>query len=74
MRFKVVENLPQALTLMLNEHGYEAETVIEQGMGGCEDLALIGECKMENRILITLDLGFADIRRYIPGTIQALLY
>ncbi len=41
MRVKVDEDLPRAAVQMLRDRGYEAVSVVEQGMGGaiCSTLA-----------------------------------
>ena len=36
-------------------------------MGGAADPDIARVCVVERRVLITLDLGFADIRNYPPG-------
>lgn len=64
MRFKLDENLPLASQAALNSAGHEAITIREQGMGGCNDERIWAVCKEEGRALVTLDLGFADIRVY----------
>jgi hypothetical protein len=40
MPFKVMvdEDLPRQAVQMLREHGYDAASVVEQGMGGWKDL------------------------------------
>jgi predicted nuclease of predicted toxin-antitoxin system len=63
-RFKVDENLPRAARALLIEAGYDTETVHDEGLAGCPDSRLLEACVVENRILITLDMDFADIRRY----------
>ena len=68
MKFKRDENLPSICAEPLNENGYNAETVIQESLQGCSDQTLIGICQSENRILITLDLDFSDIRNYPPGS------
>ncbi|MFO7882516.1 MAG: DUF5615 family PIN-like protein [Kosmotogaceae bacterium] len=68
MKFKIDENLPSICAELLNEKGYNAETVIQESLQGCSDQTLIGICQSENRILITLDLDFSDIRNYPPGS------
>jgi predicted nuclease of predicted toxin-antitoxin system len=68
MRIKVDEDLPAHVAEMLWEHGYEAQTVLEQGMGGWKDSALWELVQEEQRFLVTADKGFADIRTYPPGT------
>ena len=68
MKFKIDENLPSHCAELLIEKGYNAETVIQEGLQGCSDQTLIEVCQSENRILITLDLDFSDIRNYPPGS------
>jgi predicted nuclease of predicted toxin-antitoxin system len=67
MRFKVDENLPSEIAETLLVAGYDAMTVFDQNMSGASDLSLIDICKKENRILVTLDLDFADISTYPPN-------
>ncbi len=66
MRFKLDENLPREAVKLLTEAGHEAITVTEQGLAGAEDEAIHAVCSQEKRVLVTLDAGFADIRRYPP--------
>lgn len=65
--FKVDENLPVELTDALRAAGHDALSVLDQGLGGAEDPDVASVCRRENRILMTLDLGFGDIRSYRPG-------
>ncbi len=67
MRFKIDENLPVNCADILLKKGYNAETVIQEDLQGATDQTLAEICKLENRILITLDLDFSDIRSYPPG-------
>jgi predicted nuclease of predicted toxin-antitoxin system len=41
--------------------------VVDQGLGGANDATLMDVCRRENRTLVTLDIGFADIRAYPPA-------
>ena len=66
MRFKVDENLPVEVAALLRAAGHEADTVTEEGVGGSQDPDLATLIQREGRALITLDLGFADIRE--PAT------
>lgn len=68
MKFKIDENLPSHCAESLIEKGYNTEAVIQEGLQGCSDQTLIEACQSENRILITLDLDFSDIRNYPPGS------
>lgn len=66
MKFKIDENLPVEVASLLENAGYDALTVLDQEMGGGSDDDLAAVCKKEDRVLITLDLDFADIRIYAP--------
>ncbi len=67
MQFKTDENLPVEVTELLRSAGYDAMSVLEQGMGGKSDPYLVEMCIREERALITLDTDFADIRAYPPS-------
>ena len=67
MRVKLDEDVPLRVRGLLAEHGHDAETVREEGLGGASDPEVIRVARAEGRMLLTLDLGFADIRHYPPG-------
>jgi predicted nuclease of predicted toxin-antitoxin system len=73
VRFKIDENLPIEVSEILIKYKHDSHTVHEESLTGINDLELIEVCKKENRILITLDLDFSDIRIYpytnTPGII-----
>lgn len=73
MRFKIDENLPIDVAAMLRVAGYDAATVNEEGVGGAQDPDLATLIQRESRALITLDLGFADIRAYPPQQYPGLV-
>ena len=66
MRFKLDENLPVQLKRLFTESGHDAVTILDQGMGGATDSDVASVCLAENRILVTQDMDFADIRTYPP--------
>ena len=66
MRFKIDENLPVECAGLLTQAGYDAVTVASQRLQGQPDPVIVDTCVREERVLITLDLGFADIRAYPP--------
>lgn len=68
MRVKVDEDLPTAVLDLVRQSGADVRSVREQGMGGWKDPDLWPAVQQEHRLLITGDKGFADIRRYPPGT------
>ena len=67
MRFKVDENLPVEVAQLFQEAGHEATTVLDQQLGGSRDATVASICQQETRVLVTLDLDFADIRTYPPA-------
>jgi predicted nuclease of predicted toxin-antitoxin system len=73
LKIKADEDLPGSVAVRLREAGYLAETVVEEGMGGTNDPALWRVVQAEGRFLITADKGFADVRKYPPGTHQGVL-
>lgn len=73
MQIKTDEDLPKAVASLLREHGYQVDSVIDQGMSGWKDSALWRAVQDEGRFLITADKGFSDIRTYPPGTHQGVM-
>lgn len=67
MRVKLDENLPKSLIEVLASAGHDAETVLDEGLGGAEDDLVFAAARDGDRMLLTLDRGFGDIRRYPPG-------
>ena len=47
--------------------------MLEQSLGGSPDPDVASVCQQEQRILITLDTGFADIRTYPPTQFPELV-
>lgn len=68
MKIKLDENLPTALTELLQAAGHDAMTVTDEGLGGSKDPKVLQVATSEGRTLLTFDLDFADIRRYPIGT------
>lgn len=68
LRFKLDENLPGRVETTLRDLGNDVETAISEGLAGAADPDLLAACTSEDRILITLDLDFSDIRSYPPGS------
>ena len=67
VRFKTDENLPEEVVELLQEAGHDAVSIPEQDMRGDADPRVVTVCRREQRVLLTLDLGFADIRTYPPA-------
>ena len=64
MRVKLDENLPIQLKRLLTESGHDADTVAEEGPGGLPDAKVAAAGSGEERVLVTQDLDFSDIRKY----------
>lgn len=62
MKFKIDENLPVEVASIFREHGFEADTVVDQVLSGADDEAIANRVRTQNRILVTLDLDFSNIR------------
>jgi predicted nuclease of predicted toxin-antitoxin system len=73
LKFKIDENLPIETANLLNEAGYDAATVHAQHLTGGKDQVIASACRSEQRVLITLDLDFADIRTYPPRELPGLV-
>ena len=67
MKFKIDENLPADFASRLISAGHDAETVYAEMLSGAEDELLFDRCQAEERILITLDLDFANVQSYPPS-------
>ena len=73
MKFKIDENLPAEIADILNLAGYDAVTVEDENLSGSRDNTIINICQKESRILITLDLDFADIFAYPPHRYSGII-
>lgn len=68
MKLKADENVPARIVDLLREFGHDVITVPEEDPVGAPDARLASETAADDQTLLTLDRGFADIRRYRPGT------
>ena len=73
MHIKVDEDIPPVAAAWLKERGFDASTVVDQGMGGWKDDALWQVVQRDEQFLLTADKGFGDIRVYPPGTHGGIL-
>jgi predicted nuclease of predicted toxin-antitoxin system len=73
VRFKIDQNLPVEIADALRTAGHDAETVYEENLAGTPDPNLATIIQREARGLVTLDLGFADIRTYPPAEYPGLI-
>lgn len=73
MKFKVDENLPQDVCALLQDAGHDALSTVDQQLAGAHDPQVFAACQQEQRILITLDVGFANIQAYPPGSTNGII-
>jgi len=66
VKFKFDENLPSDLGALLRADGHDAHSVLDEDLRGTADPSIAKVCQDEQRILITLDLDFANIKNYPP--------
>ena len=73
MKFKIDENLPVEVAELLQQAGYDAATVYDQNLVGEADLNIALMCQAEKRAIVTLDIGFSDIRLYPPKSFAGII-
>lgn len=61
--FKVDEDLPREIGLMLRKAGHDALSVLEQGLTGAADTRVWEVSQSEGRCILTADKGFGDITK-----------
>jgi len=68
VRIKLDENLPRSAETVFDAAGHEVDTVEDEGLGGAADPSVARAATEAGRLIVTLDRGFGDIRRYPPGS------
>ena len=66
MKLKLDENLGVRGQAILRSHHYDVATVTEQRLQSATDEQLAAHCSNENRVLVTLDIDFANPLRFPP--------
>lgn len=66
MKFRLDENLPAELLDDLRATGHETDSVPAEQLTGASDTVLLNRAKSEDRVLLTMDKGVADVRVYPP--------
>ena len=67
MKIKIDENLSRHLKDPLAQLGHDVSTALEEGLVGTVDIEIGAAAKSEDRMIFTLDLDFADLRKFPPG-------
>ena len=65
---KLDENMPKSHARLLRDGGVDVCTVPEEGLSGSNDTEVASAARTEGRVLVTMDLDFANILRFPPGT------
>ena len=73
MRFLTDENLPREIMQLLRQLGHDVLDVRESGMAGATDRQVSARAQSEGRILVTMDLDFANILQYPPAEYAGML-
>jgi predicted nuclease of predicted toxin-antitoxin system len=68
MKLKLDENLPLQIASSLRFLGHDVDTTGDEGLSGCNDSELWMAAQREGRALITQDLDFSDVRKFVPGS------
>ena len=68
MKIKLDENISRRLKPHLQKEGNDVFTAEEEGLLGKSDVEFETVARSEGMILFTLDLEFADLRKFPPGT------
>lgn len=62
--FLIDEDLPRSLAPELRAAGFDTQDVRDIGLRGMPDDVVLASARSANRILVTGDLGFANLLRY----------
>lgn len=68
MKIKLDENLPAEVADLLLSRGHDTHTVAQELLVGRVDDVIIRAAINEDRVLLTQDLDFSDLRKFKPGT------
>lgn len=66
LKFKLDENLPNEVAVVLLQAGHDVMTVFDQDLVGEHDDDIAKVCQREERVVVTMDLDFSNIHRYPP--------
>ena len=73
MKFKLDENMPTSAVLLLRQKNHDVHTVFDEELNGDIDERVAETCRKEQRILMTLDTDFSDIRAYPPKNYEGII-
>lgn len=73
MRIKLDENIPTSAAERFRSAGHDVDTVADENLRGADDIDVLRAATSVERLVITLDRGFGDIRAYPPGSHGGIL-
>jgi len=73
LRFLTDEDIPRSTARILRDAGFDAVDVRDVGLRGKSDALVYAYAQNKNRPLITCDLGFSNIVRFLPSQSIGLL-
>ena len=73
MKLKLDENFDARLVPELINEGFDADTVIAEGLAGSPDQTIYDTCKAVGRTLLTLDLDFSNPLRFPPKNSEGIV-
>ena len=62
MKLKLDENIPTSARARLAQLGHDVDTVLDENLGGTVDSEVWTAAQREQRLLVTQDLDFSDVR------------
>jgi predicted nuclease of predicted toxin-antitoxin system len=73
MRFLIDANLPRAVIAVVQSLGHQAEFARDIGLASATDEQIAKHALQYGAALLTRDLDFADIRRYLPDRYSGIV-
>jgi predicted nuclease of predicted toxin-antitoxin system len=73
LKFKLDENLDVRLAAAMQAKGLDGDTVLSEALSGISDEGIFEVCKTTDRVLITLDLDFANPFRFPPTPASGIM-
>lgn len=73
MRLKLDENLPTRAADPFRRAGHDVDTVADENLTGAADVDVMLAASRAQRLVVTLDRGFGDVRLHPPGSHAGVL-
>jgi len=73
VKLKLDENLPSTLVADLVADGHDLDAVAGEGLQGRPDEEVWEATQSAERFLITQELDFSDVRKFLPGSHHGIL-